>query len=517
MLQTLKSDYQQFLKALETPQEVQLKLLMSIIHSNKDSVFGQEHQFHQIDSTESYQQLVPIHSYEDFSPHIKRMQEGENNVLFSEAAVTFETTGGSSGGNKVIPWNSAAFTALRHGINPWLADLLKNRPSLLSGSSYWSISPVGKANSPSHDIMFFGGGVSKWLESTLAVPLQMSAMEDMDAWAYWTLRYLIYAKELRFISVWSPTFILQLIRKLLESFSQVTDDITKGTVSFAIPDWLDPDHLILKANPARAEETLLAVQQKNFCRLWPELELISCWKDGSSSYFIEELTVFFPNVEIQGKGLLATEGIVTAPLLGLPFPVLTIASAFYEFIDRHNNIHLAHQLEEQELYRVVITTHAGLYRYDTGDIARMCGYAEKTPMLQFMGRDQCCDLCGEKLEEGFVQQCLDSLEAFSMLAPSNHAIPHYVLLLEKTDYSVSEANQAAHKIDQLLDQNSQYQYAKNIDQLAPIKAVRAENILSRYIAHAISQGQLLGDIKPPKLYYATDWESWVYDEGHSNE
>lgn len=513
MLKTLNSDYNKFLKALETPLVVQQALLESIINNNKSSSFGEEYNFHQIKTISDYQSHVPIQNYEGFATEIKLMQEGENNVLFSEPVVTFEHTGGSSGGSKVIPWNDSAFVALKQSINPWLADLLKHRPNLFSGSSYWAISPIGKTNNPSHDIMFFGDEVSEWLELNLAVPLQVSAIEGMDTWAYWTLRYLIQAEDLRFISVWSPTFILQLLKRLSANSEQIINDVAKGLVAFSLPDWLDPNDPVLKPNPERADEIYHAVLHQNFHSLWPDLELISCWKDASSSYFIHELKQCFPTVEIQGKGLLATEGSISIPLIEYPYPVLSVASAFYEFIDQQNHIHLSHELIKHELYRVVITTYAGLYRYDTGDTVRMCGHAKKTPMLKFEGRIQYSDLCGEKLGESFVQECLDSLETFSMLVPSNNTEPHYSLLLEKDDYSASEACQAAHKIDQLLDQNPQYQYAKKIGQLAPIKAIRTENALSQYIAHAVSQGQLLGDVKPPRLYCSTDWESWGSDNG----
>ncbi|MDQ6953028.1 MAG: GH3 auxin-responsive promoter family protein [Mariprofundaceae bacterium] len=518
MLHKLKKDYKLFLNALENPQEAQLAQLHRILNKNKDSSFGKQYHFNQLKTIEDYQTSLPIQHYESFAESIQKMQQGHASILFSEPATIFENTGGSSGGQKIIPWNNSAFEALRRGIKPWLADLLTHHPDLLSGSSYWAISPVGKNSSSSHDVMFFGAEIAEVLIPRLAVPLQISSIEDMDAWAYWTLRYLIVAKDLRFISVWSPTFMLQVIRKLLDHAEQVIYDIRTGTSSFSIPDWLHQQHPMLQADPLRAKELYNTIQCGNFQMLWSELKVISCWKDASSSFFIDELTAYFPNVYIQGKGLIATEGITSLPLFTFPYPVLSIHSAFYEFIDQYGDIYLGHELLENEQYRIVITNHAGLYRYDTGDMVCIRGYAQNTPMLQFMGRVQCSDICGEKINEGFAHRCLKNLRGFVMLTPSIpassnfHNIPHYILLLDKNNYSHIQARQTAVYIDQQLSKNPQYLYAKKIGQLACVQVIRVENFLSRYIAYRIQQGHNLGDIKPPCLYLSGDWQLWALGE-----
>src|SRR4029077_152120 len=66
---------------------------------------------------------------------------------------------------------------------------------------------------------------------------------------------------------------------------------------------------------------------------WPHLRLISCWTSGNSARFIPELEQLFPGVEVQGKGLLATEGIVSFPELGHPAPSPALTSHFLEFVD----------------------------------------------------------------------------------------------------------------------------------------------------------------------------------------
>ena len=49
--------------------------------------------------------------------------------------------------------------------------------------------------------------------------------------------------------------------------------------------------------------------------IWPGLALISCWTDAAAGQFLPQLRELFPAIEIQPKGLLATEAFVSFPLV----------------------------------------------------------------------------------------------------------------------------------------------------------------------------------------------------------
>src|SRR5207244_10027784 len=66
-------------------------------------------------------------------------------------------------------------------------------------------------------------------------------------------------------------------------------------------------------------------------RLWPRLALISCWADAAAAQFLSELRELFPEVEVQPKGLLATEAFVSFPLLDHSGAALALRSHFFEF------------------------------------------------------------------------------------------------------------------------------------------------------------------------------------------
>src|SRR5262249_47197665 len=117
-------------------------------------------------------------------------------------------------------------------------------------------------------------------------------------------------------------------------------------------------------------------------RLWPELALVSLWMDAEAARALSPLRERLPGAELQGKGLLATEGVVTLPLFDAPAPVLAVRSHFYELVPAEAAAEapgarprLAHELEVGRCYDVVMSTSGGLLRYRLGDRVRCEGFA----------------------------------------------------------------------------------------------------------------------------------------------
>src|SRR5262249_44287427 len=102
---------------------------------------------------------------------------------------------------------------------------------------------------------------------------------------------------------------------------------------------------------------------------WPNLQLISCWADAGAAVHVPALREAFPKVEIQSKGLIATEAFVSLPLFSYDGAALAIRSHFFEFeeISTTGRCRLAHEIERGGRYRVIVTTAGGLYRYQLRD------------------------------------------------------------------------------------------------------------------------------------------------------
>lgn len=427
------------LDAMRRPAITQQQVLQTILRANRETAFGRRYGFDSICSESQYRERVPLHRYEDLAP------------VECANPIAFETTGGSTAGPKLIPYTAPGLAAFRQALSAWLDDLLEARPGIRLGRMYWSISPAARAprSGLTSDATYFGDSLGASLTELLAVPPEIAGKQDFREWKECTAQCLRRAHDLTLISVWSPTFLLELVRSMGE-------------------------------RPA-----------------WPRLDTISCWTSASAASFVPELRELFPHAYIQGKGLLATEGVVTVPLAGWPHPVLAIQSGFFEFLDDHGESRLCHDLQEGCEYRVVLTTHSGLYRYDLQDRVRMQGWAENAPMLEFLGRaGVVSDLVGEKLTEEFVLARLRGASGFAMLAPERR---HYVLWLDAARYDEASAADLAARLDKALRDNPQYDYARRLGQLGPIVPRRVHGPMELYCETQLRAGRRLGDIKPPAL------------------
>jgi hypothetical protein len=256
-------------------------------------------------------------------------------------------------------------------------------------------------------------------------------------------------------------------------------------------------------------------------RLWPRLALISCWADGGSARYLRQLEELFPHVEVQPKGLLATEAIVSFPLIDRPGAALAIRSHFFEFIAANGSrteLRTADQLERGGKYQVVVTTGGGLYRYRLGDVVEVVGFENQCPLVRFIGRaDRVSDLVGEKLSEAHVREVLDHAFAahhiaprFSMLVPVSD-LRCYRLYLQEVDRQSTPAllDSLAESIELGLEKNPYYRHAIQMRQLGQLEIVPlaawGESAWAVYERVCLARGQRLGDIKPAILH---DWSGW---------
>ena len=265
--------------------------------------------------------------------------------------------------------------------------------------------------------------------------------------------------------------------------------------------------------------------------IWEKLSLVSCWADSDSyEIFIklkEKLNFGKKNINLkfQGKGLMSTECIVSFPLENVKNgSVAAYNSFFYEFIqvsyDKLGNRSpkLLDELELGERYCVVVTTNAGLYRYNTNDIVEVTGFYHKIPIVKFVGRiNNFSDIVGEKLKNSFVEkQVLTTLEEnnikgeFLLFAPVKNEMGEifYTLFLEiKKDGRKFNWKQIENEINSSLCKAFHYEYAYKLGQLGKVRVFLIEKDgLKTYTAEK-SKKQKIGDIKYRLLDKNFGWEN----------
>lgn len=537
--------------------DTQQKLLLRLLRCNGATEFGRRYDFASIRSVAEYQARVPLSTYEEYPDAIREIGEGRPHVLTKEPVLLLEPTSGSTAATKHIPYTAALKAEFQRAIAPWMVNLFSHYPGLFLGQAYWSVTPVTRHDKRERtlggipigfeeDSEYFGGWQRHLIQAVLAVPPLVRLIEDMETFRYVTLLFLLRSRSLALISVWNPTFLTLLVNRLLGWWPQLAADIANGTLTPPTP--LAPNlHRqftpLNRPDQRRAAEIQTIFQTDNHpaavhTRLWPHLRLISCWTEAQASLYAPELARLFPQARIQGKGLIATEGFVSLPLVGQAGAALAVRSHFFEFLPVDDNVqrstfnvdlsmipHLAHELELGNHYAVVITTGGGLYRYQLHDLVQVVGYLGMCPLLRFVGKEAyVSDWFGEKLNERHVRQALTQLltrhaiqPAFAIVAcdeqAGNTGASHqksspfaYTLFIEAPAVADDTLRQVGCELETALQENYHYRYCRELGQLEALQVFRIDgDALAVYLAACQAHGQRVGDIKLVALHRLGGW------------
>jgi hypothetical protein len=442
-----------FRHALQHPANAQREVLLALTAGNSKTAFGQDHRFGQIRSIDDFRRYVPLGDYATHEPYITRIQKGEPSVLTRDTVTHLIPTSGSSGARKLIPYTESLQTQFDAALGPWVRDMFRRFPDARKGRAYWSVSPAIPSDERSvvkigfQDDTDYLSPIGRLLvRRILAVPSEVRHITDSDRFWRTTALHLLAAKDLSLISVWHPSYLGRLLEVLADQWNELLDEL-----------------------PNKHANRLRQCKPDAVREIWPQLALVSVWADASAALPYDRIKERMPGIDFQPKGLLATEGWTTIPYQGAR--PIAIQTHFFEFIDQSGEPRLCEELVTGQSYETVITTAGGLYRYRTGDRVLVTGMVEATPTLQFLGRDHATsDLCGEKLNESHVSNCLASVFQKSGYAPNDqllipedaHAPTRYLLLLSgPTPPPVLVEEQ----LDTALCENPHYSLARKLGQL----------------------------------------------------
>jgi hypothetical protein len=470
-----------FYRAIRDVERAQKEKLLTIVRNNEATLFGRRFGFGNIRSIDEFRLAVPITTYEDYEDYITQIADGKEDVLTKDKVLMLEPTSGSTSPSKFIPYTYSLKREFQQGIFPWLYDILTNRPNVAKGSFYWSITPVSHKQERTSggipigfgdDGAYFTEHQQRLIAQISAVPFDLAKIQDIDEFRKQTLSYLVENKDLSFISVWNPTFLSLLLRPL--------------------------------GNPNG---------------IWPNLSLISSWADGNATPYVGDIKRLFPNVEIQPKGLISTEGFVSFPLADHVGSALSVNSHFFEFrdLDNKDNVRLANELEIGKEYEVVLTTGGGFYRYNLEDIVRVTGFKGQCPLIRFVGRNNnVSDLFGEKLNEHHVSRAVSEAMRRASLNPSFFMVAperigdtlSYVLFIESDERFYADS--VAEDLDSKLQDNYHYRYCRRLGQLEKPKIFLIDKNSEKsasdiFLEEHQLRGKKIGNVKPIVLSSQLGW------------
>lgn len=433
----------------------------------------------------NYEQMrhrLPVTNYTDYADDVSHQRETGAAILCHQAT-RYEPSSGSTQARKWVPYPAALLAEFDGAIGPWLADVGRQHPGTLRGHHYWSLSWLpdelregpGGTSASTDDLELLPWWKRTLLGRVMAVPNEVGRLPTADESIFETIVRLVLTRDLSLLSIWSPTFALELLRRLARDRGAVANELrARGELRTAdlLTDWggtLSADFLQ---------------------HLWPRLSLISAWENGGAAPFARQLKELLPHAPFQAKGLWATEGVVTIPYRQ-QFP-LAINSHFYEFRNLDDQQILpAWQLREEMEVQPLLTTGSGFFRYALDDRLKVDGFIEQCPCLQFLGRLGGVDLVGEKLDNAVAQLVLEQVNesgdycAIALLGITTGQRPRYQVLAASAS---GNADELAARTEAALRSVHHYALARDLGQLDPVEAIVRDDIVEYYYRLTGRQG-----------------------------
>jgi len=323
------------------PVEVQQELLQKLVDTAKDTVWGKNNDYHEIESYKHYQERVPLQDYEDVKPYVTRLKAGEQNLLWPTETKWFaKSSGTTSDKSKFIPVTKEALEECHY----------KGGKDLLS--LYYHNNPGAQLYKGKHLVVGGSAQVNNLNDDSYFGDLSAIILNNLPFWV-----------ELRR----TPKKKIALMDQWEEKIEKMANATIHEDVSIlaGVPSWT----LVL------LKRILEITGKDSIMEVWPNLEL---FMHGGVNFepYREQFKKVIKNPKMNYvETYNASEGffgIQDTPeknelLLMLDYGI------FYEFIpmdEYKGKKSKAIPLENVELgknYAVVISTNGGLWRYLVGD------------------------------------------------------------------------------------------------------------------------------------------------------
>ena len=456
-----------FESKLKRAHEVQQNWLLNRVRLAAETRFGQDHGFAQIRSLSDFRRQVPVAGYDHFAPYINDVAAGKTDALVpaAETLRQFTITTGSSGTPKLNPVTDTWLREYRRAWNVWGTKLFVDHPrkigsKMLLMSGTWDMGTTSGGYQISMVSSLLLKIQNPFLKPYYLLPYFVNLIPDPVAKYYVVLR-LCLLEDVGWIMLMNPGSLVRLAEIGDLHSEALLRDISDGTLTdqFDIPDSIRQTLKggYLQRRPSQAKRLAQLAAQRG--RLLPKdywnSPVIGCWLGGTAGYQSRYLAEYFGESPMRDMGLVSSEGRHTIPLADTaPVGVPSIESGFYEFVpveesDTSNPVALdGHELTQGKEYRLVMSTAAGYYRFDIGDVVKCCGFTGEAPLLEFVQKsDRIGDLEGEKLtEHQVIEAAHKSAEKIGMnlslitAIPRRlmHQQPRYDFLIEQAELSRPE-------------------------------------------------------------------------------
>jgi hypothetical protein len=518
-------------KSSKNARQAQENVLRSFLANAKDTVYGKEHNFSAIlespgpDIFEAYKKNVPVNDYEDLRPYVERHKNGEADVLFPGKPKMYGTTSGTTREPKWIPITEQYYQDVYKKLNQqWFYTLIMNKPKVFYGKT---LSIVGKAiEGAAPDGTVYGSisGISQrdiphFMDDLHPAPADIFHITDYKA-RYYAIMRMGIERDVTLIITANPSTLVEMQTNANEFFDEYVRDIENGTLSsrFPIPDAIRSAlEARLQPNPGRAEELRqLKVRHGTVLpkHYWPHMQIVNVWMCGNTTVYLEKIRDSFPehtvfhefsyfSTECRAGLVLKSNTLDTVPCGHM---------SYFEFIheseteQKNPRTYQLWELKKGERYCPVITTSAGLYRYNMTDLVEITGFYHQYPLIKFVQKvNGTISLTGEKLHE---RQFIEAVRSCSheMGLPISFFVgfasaerSNYRFYYEFADQTISteRGEEFTRAVDtRLKEYNTEYESKRTSNRVkAPETSLLVKDSFEQFKAACIDKGYRDGQFK----------------------
>lgn len=328
---------------IKYPVDVQQEWMMSLLTDAAETEYGKVHGFTEIRNYEQFKNSVPLNNYETLKPWIERMRRGEQNLLWQSEIKWFAKSSGTTDKSKFLPvsqesldgchYNAGRDMITLHCYNNPETQLFTGKNLALGGS--FKEDHFENHNSYHGDVSaIIIQNLPMWADFFRAPEISIALMDEWE------------------------TKLEQM------ALSMMDENVTSLA---GVPSWM----LVL------LKRILDKKNVKSIHEVWPNLEV---YFHGGVSFapYKEQFLSLFGNPKVNFLQLYnASEGFfgIQDQLKSDEMLLMLDYGIFYEFREVKDNngsdkvIHLEDVKTDVD-YALIISTNAGLWRYEVGDVIR---------------------------------------------------------------------------------------------------------------------------------------------------
>ncbi|XP_072047732.1 uncharacterized protein [Amphiura filiformis] len=430
-----KHQWKKFKEATKTPREIQEKLLLEILQKNAETEYGRTMGLGYAFTVDDFRKRHPLSKYDQFEDYIKRTAKGEDNVLLPSRPVQFVMTSGTTGKPKMIPMST-------------------ERKQHISMTGFTTLMGIVGEEIPSKSLTqkmcsIYTHPAETWSEAGIVkcaftritkndiLPVFVSPAPGFRICTEKEAMYVhaIFALKDEYLNTLQAPFciiICNFFKVIENNWSDMVNDIATGTIKtdLDIPSDVRSElNEILTPDPIRAEQ-LRREFERGFegiaRRVWPYMSCLFGVVTPAFKFYADLLenkyakdVVLYTAFYISSEGVLGLNVWPKIPERKLHYLLFTDLT-FFEFIpleksqEEQPETLLIDELKEDESYELVLTNIDGLYRFRFGDVIKVVGFYNKSPIIEIQFRiGDLINLRGEKMSEDCLRRALlDTVESW---------------------------------------------------------------------------------------------------------